>query len=236
MSRDPKALAVFLDAAREAFGELAPEVARWVEHPDAVRELLQLNPALSRDEAAEAYGSCERCAAYDGEPHARDCPIAAAWRALGDPRGAADIERAHEEALRQNARLFPQWTRPGADEQAALNPRHVVQPWDVRAYQTSETILGIAATDLRAGDHVEYRLGGPPTQPIRRAEARAWEAEMRAEQVRTEESIAARTIRRAMWSREQSDARGMEQVEAEARARHLSVLFDEGAVSSNALT
>ena len=30
------------------------------------------------------------------------CVIAAAWRDLGDPRGAADIERAHEEALREH--------------------------------------------------------------------------------------------------------------------------------------
>lgn len=107
MTLDPKALAVFLDAARECFGELAPEVAKWVEHPEAVRELLDFDPVSARGGAEEEF--CPACDVHlTTESHGASkrnehCPVAAAWRALGDPRGAADIERAHEEALREQA-------------------------------------------------------------------------------------------------------------------------------------
>ena len=81
------------------------DVARWVENPDAVRELLKHEPTY----ADFNDRTCPCCGVGDGEahrrgelPHDEHCRIAAAWRALGDPRGAADIERAHEEALREN--------------------------------------------------------------------------------------------------------------------------------------
>lgn len=78
----------------------------WLEHPDAVRELLSHTPQESvyadrincpacGAESSESHGRCEL-------PHDDYCPIAAAWRAIGDPRGAEDFERAHEEALADN--------------------------------------------------------------------------------------------------------------------------------------
>ena len=88
------------------------DVLRWVRNPDAVRALLKDPPA---DRNGECPGSIEyddasrdvrgfACGGSEYDSHRRDCPIAAAWRALGDPRGAADIENAHEEALREHSR------------------------------------------------------------------------------------------------------------------------------------
>jgi hypothetical protein len=106
----PDAIRIATDILRELGLE---DVARWVEHPDAVRELLRHDPA-STEGYSEAH--CPACDMAEGYAHARwmkdrrhYCPVAAAWRALGDPRGAADIERAHEEALEWDSR------RPSAE-------------------------------------------------------------------------------------------------------------------------
>lgn len=83
------------------------EMLRWLEHPEAVRVLLKGQPA---DRNGECPGSVEyddatgdvcgrHCGGSEYSPHLPDCPVAAAWRTLGDPRGAADIELAHEEAI-----------------------------------------------------------------------------------------------------------------------------------------
>lgn len=89
------ALKVALDALREALGEC--DVVRWVESPDAVRELLKHKPW--RD-----YAQCADCDAMADDAHRRDCAVADAWRVLGDSRGAEDIERAHAEALAMRPR------------------------------------------------------------------------------------------------------------------------------------
>lgn len=70
---------------------IADDMLTWLAHPDAVRAMLKLGP----------YNDADRCVACDEDAvdaHLRACPIAAAWRALGDPRGQADIERARDEA------------------------------------------------------------------------------------------------------------------------------------------
>lgn len=67
------------------------DMMTWLAHPSEVRALLKLSP----------YNGAERCDACDEDAydaHLCACPIAAAWRALGDPRGQADLERAREEA------------------------------------------------------------------------------------------------------------------------------------------
>lgn len=103
-------LKVLLDALESVGEPVAPadvaEVLRWARAPDAVRELLRHTP-LQPHEVGESVW-CRGCAAAlansrSGEPysHLRRCAVAAAWRALGDPRGAEDIERAHDEALRE---------------------------------------------------------------------------------------------------------------------------------------
>jgi hypothetical protein len=69
MSTDPKALAVFLDAAREAFGELALDVAAWVEYPDAVRMLLSRARYVETHGDFEAY--CCDCGEVPGDAHSR---------------------------------------------------------------------------------------------------------------------------------------------------------------------
>lgn len=74
------------------------DVARWVEHPEAVRTLLKL--ALP---VGECQGDESRCLGEgDWYAHSARCEVAAAWRSLGDPRGAADIANTHDEALRDN--------------------------------------------------------------------------------------------------------------------------------------
>ena len=98
-------LAVITDQLRTLGLE---DVARWVEHPEAVRVLLESRQTHAITSLGEYEGeSCDYCATHSPRPCERECRIAAAWRALGDLRGAADIERAHEEALRQDANRNP---------------------------------------------------------------------------------------------------------------------------------
>lgn len=106
-------LAVVCDQLR-ALG--LEDVARWVEHPDAVRELLKRGELAHVGDTHAGDWYCNGCGAPTDDAHQsvevnvfgrtpgerEHCPIAAAWRALGDPRGQADIERAHEEALNQD--------------------------------------------------------------------------------------------------------------------------------------
>lgn len=187
MTLDPKALAVLADALRSALPESdAAEVLRWATHPEAVRELLKHASGEEFDSGGES-----RCAAcFSHDVHYRTCRIAAAWRALGDPRGAADIERAHEEALREQerrtARVPVGVRRDGriafADELEGTGEglRDIVttgvvtmgvapSPNELERMYGTRYPIGIAAENLRPGDLVEYRLGGPPTQPVRRA-------------------------------------------------------------------
>ncbi len=77
--------------------EDAADVAKWAANPGAVRELLRHEPIA----APEQDQQCASCLSWRDQSHLPRCTIAAAWRALGDPRGAQDIERAHEEALRE---------------------------------------------------------------------------------------------------------------------------------------
>lgn len=103
------AIQVAIDILRELGRE---DEARWIEHPDAVRALLKDPPA---DRNGECPGSRERddasgdvrgwlCGGSVHDSHMPSCLIAAAWRALGDPRGQADIENAHDEALATHLR------------------------------------------------------------------------------------------------------------------------------------
>lgn len=103
------ALKFATDALREVGLD---EEARWLEQPQHVRALLKDPPG---DRNGECPGSLEyddatgdvrgySCGGSPHHPHTRACPVAAAWRALGDPRGAEDIENAHEEALREGRR------------------------------------------------------------------------------------------------------------------------------------
>lgn len=103
---NPAAIQVAIDILRELGHE---DIARWVEHPEAVRALL-------RDPPADRNGECPGPAAYETisgfhvgscggseyHYHMRGCPIVAAWLAIGDPRAVVDVENAHEEALTEH--------------------------------------------------------------------------------------------------------------------------------------
>lgn len=80
--------------------EDAADVAKWVANVQHVRELLKHEPMTGPELGIQ----CADCLARADQSHHRDCLVAAAWRALGDPHGQADIERAHEEALPEQAR------------------------------------------------------------------------------------------------------------------------------------
>lgn len=72
------------------------EMLTWLRHPEAVRALLKGEPT---DRNGECTGAESGCYGSPYAPHIRLCEVAASWRTLGDPRGAQDIELAHEEAL-----------------------------------------------------------------------------------------------------------------------------------------
>lgn len=79
---------------------IADDMLTWLAHPDAVRALLKLYVYAGWGEL------CQECGGAEGDSHLRSCAIAAAWRALGDPRGQADIERACEEAEWEDKRRY----------------------------------------------------------------------------------------------------------------------------------
>ena len=173
---DPKALAIITDHLRDLGLE---DVARWVEHPDAVRELLRHSPIEPAEYSGNEWEAlCRDCGENVDESrasaHNRKCLVAAAWRALGDPRGQADIERAHEEAIREYER------------------------WQDNA-SWRETLP-------RALTHGEWKAVATPVQRFRAA-------------LPTDELL--RRLQSPHYdTRTESDARGMEAVEDEARGAH----------------
>lgn len=212
--------------------EDAADVAKWARNPGAVRELLSYTPTVGpmRDDEP-AIEMCARCGAEDGQVHnvvafrlvevagatshtiATPCPVATAWRALGDPRGQADIERAHEEALREQER------RGGGvvwiDELQDLTPAQLQaldrlpytaprpRPWDVRVFSTSESVVAIAPPV--AHEHQTNGTAIPP-RPFRLASE--------SEQAARERTSATPMLDRIFThqSRTASDARGIDAV------------------------
>ena len=214
MTPDPKRLAVALDAIREAFGDDS-DVSRWAANAQHVRNLMERARYAEGSDDGEAP-RCVDCGAAPWEPHTRtqlldssgkpwrDCIVAAAWRALGDPRGAADIERAHEEALR---------TMPGRD---------LLSGAPVFATQSALERLALRASDTVFGPMTDHDYTDP-FAPVIHMNQRvtlhhyASESEQAA---RERESEAEYYVGQATYTdaRRTSDARGMEAVEDEARA------------------
>jgi len=88
-------LRVITDMLRELGME---REATWVEQREHVATLLKQPMGEFNDDGMSCSG-CGCDVSFD--THFRACPVAAAWHVLGDPRGAENIERAHEEALRR---------------------------------------------------------------------------------------------------------------------------------------
>lgn len=144
------------DATIDRLRELGAtdEMLKWLEHPEAVRELL-LHPPLM-----EEYGEaiCPRCDAPTSVAHLPMCAVAAAWRTLGDPRGAEDVERAQTEALAsdRNRTAQAERARKEAEDRAriragiqALTPDEMRKRFDeVRGDDTMEEFAWFA---LREG-------------------------------------------------------------------------------------
>lgn len=151
----PAQAAVLADHLRSILSEQdAADVARWAAQPEAVRELLKYAPqtgayAVSMDCADE------NCQASDDDAHLAKCRIAAAWRALGDPRGAADVERAWEEALAQV---------PWREEDAELR-RRAFSGTLGRPRPSHEALLRVATHGEWAGMQT-YAIEGVPCSPL----------------------------------------------------------------------
>jgi hypothetical protein len=183
----PDALKIATDILRELGLE---DVARWVEHPDAVRELLRSAWGASRS-GDDVCGDAN-CHVFLDETHMRTCRVPAAWRALGDPRGQADIERAHEEAIHHQTNIL-------AVEVSAHN----------RAMTglTPEQING-----LYGEAYGPIRLDGLTPEEQRRLYGARIDA--MGSRITAQANASALTFRAA------SDARGMDAVEYEARTLH----------------
>lgn len=106
---DPTALAVLLDAMCAAYGYTraeAEEAEKYARNVGAVRDLLKHSPVGPEEYVEDEWQSICRDCGVNVDPaqeagHLARCLIVAAWRALSDPRGAADIEQAHVEALHE---------------------------------------------------------------------------------------------------------------------------------------
>jgi hypothetical protein len=68
--------------------------ARWIEQREHVAYYLTTAPA-------DRNGECPArdCMGHDYGAHSPSCKVAAAWRALGDPRAEIDLNNAHDEAI-----------------------------------------------------------------------------------------------------------------------------------------
>ena len=180
--------------------EDAADVAKWAQNPGAVRNLLVRARYTEVTHGGDDESCCD-CGAYAEESHSRtqlldspgkpwrDCIVAAAWRALADPRGAQDIERAHEEALReQHSRdQHAKWVREEPARRASfdLGARMIAQ---ANAMLAIPSPFRLASESQRAA------------QARTREEGQLWGDQFA--------HSASRMV---------SDARGMEAVEAEAR-------------------
>lgn len=148
----PTARQVAIDILRELGHE---DEARWLEHPDAVRELLRHDP-IQRVDYEDIGCAGDGCDGGDPEhdytqPHSRDCSVMAAWRALGDSRVDSNIARAHGRALDDSAHemrlvaqtkcAHPQIVRRGLNAEC-----HVCGKW----WPTAE--LDVALADRKPMD------------------------------------------------------------------------------------
>jgi hypothetical protein len=222
MTRDFVAMKAERDALRlivtEKFAERGPyvkpedaaEVAKWVEHPDAVRTLLGRSITSTTNDGTQVCASC----GYDvndmgvsfNYSHERTCWVAAAWRALGDPRGAADIERAHDEALRMarqrsdGPRLTAAALREAREEYVAGQMRDLSPEMQHMLYGARLVSIGTGIEEMGLDGSL---LGELERSPFMDRLSRRMFHE-----------------RNCALEREHSDTRGMEAVEAEARGIH----------------
>lgn len=87
------ALKVWEDLTRELWPDADPARARLrIEHAGHLEILLE------NIETTDGYGACAACAVrFNTFAHAADCPLMAAWGALDDPHGHAEVGRAFDE-------------------------------------------------------------------------------------------------------------------------------------------
>lgn len=111
--------------------EDAADVAKWAANPEAVRELLKLQPyrAVMDEPYLDDDDQCSGCEARAADAHLPDCRVFLAWAALDDPRASEAIGAAFDRA------------RP---------PPPYVGGW-----------VGVALNDAPADGEVLVRLGPP---------------------------------------------------------------------------
>ena len=86
--------------------EDAADVAKWAQNPEAVRYLIAQTPYAIPEHPETEDFQCRGCGEEEGRDrgHRRDCPVAAAWRALGDPRATDDIDILRDPVREEEAR------------------------------------------------------------------------------------------------------------------------------------
>lgn len=221
--------------------EDAADVAKWASNAQHVRELLKRAEYHQADEEG-GNSPCVECGSDSYSAHFGPCLVAAAWRALGDPRGAEDIERAHEEALASNrrrpARAWMDGDQPVAIGEIREGQAVLVVPRPAGVFRLASESQAAAQARI---DGQNYFPTGESQAALERARARASQAaQVRAVIGLNGELVEVPRNGRppagfSLWasrhqggwpyveedaitaSRRASDARGMEAVEDEAR-------------------
>jgi hypothetical protein len=229
--------------------EDAADVAKWAQNPDAVRELLKHTPQVVASPAfEEPEYLCAGCGAADPASHhvvswspqgTTFCRVFTAWAALDDPRAAEAIGAAFDRArplvvdvgggfgLRMRT---PEEMGLTAEQVEALN-----RPIDRSVWLDDGSTADPAADYRRAVEHLSgtYRLASESQQAARERQnewidrmpypMRGLETYGDASLPRPDSLLAFASWAAAVnATRDVSDARGMEAVEAEAWVERLA--------------
>jgi hypothetical protein len=126
------------------------------------------------------HGDCPRCGDDALTSYNPACSVFLAWVALEDPRAAeamgGAIDEVRESLIEQggwvDASRGNPFVRMAEEVEAQLAPGEAFTVnggvITLLPRPPISTTIGIAAENLQPGDLVEYTLGGPPTQPVRR--------------------------------------------------------------------
>lgn len=222
---DPKALAVLLDALCAAYGYTrgqAEEAEKYARNIGAVRDLIKHSPVGPEEYVEDEWQSICRDCGVNVDParesgHLARCLIVAAWRALGDPRGAADIKRAWDEALRESLRREVRRARlaRAANSCTHRHLRSVIGSGEgsLTCVDCAAIVGEVEVTRIDTGTALPTPLWRTYNEP---GTMFTHAGELTASRQRSDVRARDFAIGAAVATRQHSDARGMEAVEDEA--------------------